>query len=107
MTGSLWDCGNNFWPLIRLLQIPDDYSANKHLDRKFFQTTMSVAKTNSFTRDREVTTKQMLPVGNYVIVPSTFAPGEEADYLLRIFSFKNHQAKYECTAYLNSHALKT
>ena len=32
--------------------------------------------------------------GKYVVVPSTFNPGEEADFLIRLYSEKQNQAEY-------------
>ncbi|KAI8051469.1 hypothetical protein BDF22DRAFT_744479 [Syncephalis plumigaleata] len=35
---------------------------------------------------REVVLRIRLPIGRYVVLPTTFAPGEEADFLLRVYS---------------------
>ena len=32
--------------------------------------------------------------GKYVVVPSTYNPGEEADFLVRLYSEKQNQAEY-------------
>ncbi|KAG7206288.1 hypothetical protein KM043_003666 [Ampulex compressa] len=58
----------------------------KPLDMNFFKYTMSVAKSPSFINLREVTYRCKLPPGVYCIVPSTFDPNEEGEFLLRIFS---------------------
>ncbi|VDD92077.1 unnamed protein product [Enterobius vermicularis] len=34
----------------------------------------------------QVTARFRVPPGNYVIVPSTFEPNEEAEFMLRIFT---------------------
>ncbi|KAI9596505.1 hypothetical protein BDF19DRAFT_412595 [Syncephalis fuscata] len=39
-----------------------------------------------YQNSREVVLRIRLPIGRYVILPTTFAPGEEADFLLRIYS---------------------
>lgn len=35
-----------------------------------------------------------LPIGHYLIVPTTFAPDEEAEFLIRIFSEKQNFIEY-------------
>lgn len=40
---------------------------------------------------QQVSCRFKLPPGNYLIVPSTFEPNEEAEFLIRVFSeHKNH-----------------
>ncbi|XP_015749307.1 PREDICTED: calpain-B-like [Acropora digitifera] len=77
-----------------IYKVPDDMKDNKtRFDRRFFETTKAQAMTNSFTKLREVSSRYSLPPGEYVIVPSTFYPRQEAEYLLRIFSEKPHEAR--------------
>ncbi|XP_067942211.1 calpain-9-like isoform X1 [Watersipora subatra] len=59
-----------------------------NLDLNFFKYNASFAKSPTFINTREVCGRHKLPPGEYVIVPSTFSPNEEADFLLRIFSEK-------------------
>nr|CAG4643843.1 EOG090X03ST [Lepidurus arcticus] len=65
-------------------------SAPKPLDVKFFKYNASVARSPSFINLREVSCRFKLPPGVYCIVPSTFGPGEEGEFLLRIFSEKSN-----------------
>ncbi|XP_078033589.1 calpain A isoform X3 [Augochlora pura] len=58
----------------------------KPLDVNFFKYNASVARSPSFINLREVTCRFKLPPGVYCIVPSTFDPNEEGEFLLRIFS---------------------
>ncbi|XP_015594767.1 calpain-A isoform X3 [Cephus cinctus] len=66
------------------LQYPDRLP--KPLDINFFKYNISVAKSPSFINLREVSCRFKLPPGVYCIVPSTFDPNEEGEFLLRIFS---------------------
>ncbi|KAA3674707.1 uncharacterized protein DEA37_0001563 [Paragonimus westermani] len=56
------------------------------LGRAFFLANSTVARSPTFTNMREVVGRHKLQPGEYVIVPSTFAPNEEAKFILRIFS---------------------
>ncbi|XP_026669574.1 calpain-A isoform X3 [Ceratina calcarata] len=58
----------------------------KPLDMNFFKYNASVARSPAFINLREVTCRFKLPPGVYCIVPSTFDPNEEGEFLLRIFS---------------------
>jgi len=63
------------------------------LDSEFFRYNASCARSKAFINLREVCARFKLPPGNYVIVPSTFKPDQEGDFLLRVFSEKaNHGA---------------
>ncbi|PAA89492.1 hypothetical protein BOX15_Mlig013791g1 [Macrostomum lignano] len=62
------------------------------LDQKFFRFTRQVDKSPSFVNQREVCGRHKLPPGHYVIIPSTFSPNEEAEFILRIFSEKPNES---------------
>jgi calpain, invertebrate len=62
------------------------------LDIKFFKYNASVAKSPAFINTREVCGRHKLAPGIYCIVPSTFEPDQEAEFLLRIFSEKPNES---------------
>lgn len=66
------------------------YEAPKYLtgtlEKSFFERTASVAKSSVFSNLREVSDHHKLPPNDYIIVPSTFEPNDEGDFILRIFS---------------------
>uniref|UniRef100_A0A0N5AGU3 Calpain catalytic domain-containing protein n=1 Tax=Syphacia muris TaxID=451379 RepID=A0A0N5AGU3_9BILA len=61
-------------------------STEGKLERYFFQQNKSCARSAAFINLREITARFRVPPGNYVIIPSTFEPNEEAEFLLRIFT---------------------
>ncbi|KAH0519848.1 Calpain-9 [Microtus ochrogaster] len=68
---------------------PDtDKDQDGHLSRDFFRYHASLARSKTFINLREVSGRFQLPPGDYVLIPSTFEPHQEADFCLRIFSEK-------------------
>jgi len=65
----------------------DDPDADP-LGLDFFKYNASVAKSPTFINMREVCGRHKLPPGTYAIVPSTFEPHTEGDFLVRIFTEK-------------------
>lgn len=58
------------------------------LNREFFRTHVSVARSQAFINLREVCCRFKLLPGTYVVVPSTFEPNQEGEFVLRVFSEK-------------------
>ncbi|KAG7230007.1 hypothetical protein INR49_009727 [Caranx melampygus] len=78
-----------------LYEIPEEYRGcqNVHLKKNFFLSNSSCARSETFINLREVSTRLRLPPGEYLIVPSTFEPGKEADFVLRVFTEKQSETE--------------
>ncbi|XP_029902443.1 calpain-3b isoform X1 [Myripristis murdjan] len=72
-----------------IYEVPKEMrGCNQHLQKDFFLYTASKAKCKTYINLREVTERFRLPPGEYVIIPSTFHPHEEGEFILRVFSEK-------------------
>ncbi|KAL2082679.1 hypothetical protein ACEWY4_022497 [Coilia grayii] len=60
--------------------------STKPLSKDFFLYNGSVARSQSYVNLREVTERARLMPGEYVIVPSTFDPHKESEFILRVFT---------------------
>ncbi|GFS10500.1 calpain-A-like [Elysia marginata] len=58
------------------------------LDLNYFKYHASVAKSPTFINMREVCGRHKLEPGTYAIIPSTFEPHYEGEFLMRIFTEK-------------------
>lgn len=58
------------------------------LDVSYFKYNPSVCKSPAFINMREVCGRHKLPPGTYCIVPSTFEPLNEGDFMLRVYAEK-------------------
>ncbi|WKX99328.1 hypothetical protein Q1695_014311 [Nippostrongylus brasiliensis] len=56
------------------------------LTADFFRSNRSVMRSVAFINLREITGRFRVPPGNYVVIPSTFEPNEEAEFMLRIYT---------------------
>ncbi|XP_031417984.1 calpain-9 [Clupea harengus] len=68
-----------------MYEAPED---EDHLGKDFFRYHPSKARSRTYINQREVSERFLLPPGKYVLVPTTFQPHHEADFMLRIFSEK-------------------
>uniref|UniRef100_A0AAY5KKH0 Calpain-3 n=1 Tax=Esox lucius TaxID=8010 RepID=A0AAY5KKH0_ESOLU len=67
--------------------------SEQHLQKDFFLYNASKVKCKSYINLREVSERFSLPPGEYVIIPSTFEPHEEGEFILRVFSEKNNTSE--------------
>ncbi|VDK23338.1 unnamed protein product [Anisakis simplex] len=56
------------------------------LDEDFFRLNRACARSDAFINLREVTARFRVTPGDYVIIPSTYEPNVEAQFLLRIYA---------------------
>nr|NP_001286613.1 Calpain-A, isoform D [Drosophila melanogaster]AHN56408.1 Calpain-A, isoform D [Drosophila melanogaster] len=59
---------------------------NRPQGLNFFRYKSSVGRSPHFINTREVCARFKLPPGHYLIVPSTFDPNEEGEFIIRVFS---------------------
>lgn len=69
-----------------------------HANRAFFARNQPAARSDPYVNLREVSSRMKLPLGEYLIVPSTFEPYKNGEFCLRVFSEK--QAKTQCVSSL-------
>uniref|UniRef100_A0A670Z862 Peptidase C2 calpain domain-containing protein n=1 Tax=Pseudonaja textilis TaxID=8673 RepID=A0A670Z862_PSETE len=62
---------------------------DEHLTKDFFRYHASRAKSKSYINLREVSDRFELPPGDYIIVPTTYEPQQEADFLYREVCHQN------------------
>nr|AAT77811.1 calpain B [Gecarcinus lateralis] len=74
-----------------IYHLRDPDSVPRPLDLNFFKYSASVARSPSFINMREVSCRFKLPPGTYCIVPSTFEPNEDGEFILRVFSEKANE----------------
>ncbi|XP_037545941.1 calpain-9 [Nematolebias whitei] len=66
-------------------EAPDE---EDQVGKDFFRYHASKARSRTYINMREVSERFTLPPGKYLLVPTTFQPHHEADFLVRIFSEK-------------------
>ncbi|KAG8505280.1 Calpain-3 [Galemys pyrenaicus] len=62
----------------------------EHLQKDFFLYNASKARSRTYINMREVSERFRLPPSEYVIVPSTYEPHQEGEFILRVFSEKRN-----------------
>ncbi|XP_014881732.1 calpain-9-like, partial [Poecilia latipinna] len=70
-------------------QAPDE---EDQVGKDFFRYHPSKARSRTYINMREVSERFTLPPGKYLLVPTTFQPHHEADFVIRIFSEKKAEA---------------
>ncbi|XP_015252973.1 PREDICTED: calpain-9-like, partial [Cyprinodon variegatus] len=70
-------------------EAPED---DDQVGKDFFRYHPSKARSRTYINMREVSERFTLPPGKYLLVPTTFQPHREADFLIRIFSEKAAKA---------------
>nr|XP_015206455.1 PREDICTED: calpain-3 isoform X6 [Lepisosteus oculatus] len=72
-----------------IYEVPKEMHGNKqHMSKDFFLYNASKARCKSYINLREVSQRFRLCPGEYVIVPSTYEPHQEGEFILRVFSEK-------------------
>nr|XP_034968179.1 calpain-3 isoform X1 [Zootoca vivipara] len=72
-----------------IYEVPKEMQGDKkHLQKDFFLYNASKVKCKSYINMREVSERFRLPPNEYVIIPSTYEPHQEGDFILRVFSEK-------------------
>lgn len=70
--------------------VPQMHGNKQHLQKDFFLYNASKARSKTYINMREVSQRFRLPPSEYVIVPSTYEPHQEGEFILRVFSEKRN-----------------
>ena len=88
---SLWR--RNWFIKFHSFQLKEEIPSNQPVKKDYFLYNQSTARSKQFINLRENSQRFKLPAGEYVIVPSTFQPNEEADFVLRLYTEKRSDVK--------------
>ncbi|XP_021097534.1 calpain-3 isoform X16 [Heterocephalus glaber] len=92
-------CSNLWLLLLFLFKVPKEahghlcpqmHGNKQHLQKDFFLYNASRARSKTYINMREVSQRFRLPPSEYVIVPSTYEPHQEGEFILRVFSEKRN-----------------
>ncbi|XP_030804924.1 calpain-3 isoform X5 [Camarhynchus parvulus] len=72
-----------------IYEVPKEMHGTKHhLQKDFFLYNASKARSKTYINMREISERFRLPPSEYVIIPSTYDPHQEGEFILRVFSEK-------------------
>ena len=75
-------------------EFDEDEEIPNPLDLEFFMYNSKFGDSGKFVNMREVSGRfELKPKVNYCIIPSTFNPNEEGDFIIRVFSESNNSMK--------------
>ncbi|KAG1674068.1 Calpain-C [Nymphon striatum] len=72
---------------------PMEKNSNSHMSKAYFKKQKSLVS-SPYTNNRQVSHRCKLEAGGYVLVPTTFEPGEEASFTLRVYSMEPIKLKF-------------
>uniref|UniRef100_A0AAX7TTF6 Calpain-3 n=1 Tax=Astatotilapia calliptera TaxID=8154 RepID=A0AAX7TTF6_ASTCA len=82
-----------------IYEVSTSMHGNKqHMQKDFFLFNSSKARCKSYINLREVTQRFRLSPGEYVIVPSTYEPHQEGEFILRVFSEKKNTSDFNSSS---------
>uniref|UniRef100_A0A8C0UBA0 Calpain-3 n=1 Tax=Cyanistes caeruleus TaxID=156563 RepID=A0A8C0UBA0_CYACU len=67
------------------------HGTKHHLQKDFFLYNASKARSKTYINMREISERFRLPPSEYVIIPSTYDPHQEGEFILRVFSEKRNK----------------
>uniref|UniRef100_A0A8B9FBF1 Calpain-3 n=1 Tax=Amazona collaria TaxID=241587 RepID=A0A8B9FBF1_9PSIT len=70
------------------------HGTKHHLQKDFFLYNASKARSKTYINMREISERFRLPPSEYVIIPSTYEPHQEGEFILRVFSEKRSLSDY-------------
>uniref|UniRef100_A0A3B4XXT8 Calpain-3 n=1 Tax=Seriola lalandi dorsalis TaxID=1841481 RepID=A0A3B4XXT8_SERLL len=88
MGANLFTIGFAIYEVSRLM-----HGNKQHMQKDFFLFNSSKARCKSYINLREVTQRFRLTPGEYVIIPSTYEPHQEGEFILRVFSEKKNTSE--------------